>query len=95
MVNKKETSKNLPLFDSPMATSDRVPGLRLRTDEITSPTVSMVYLNELKNVNRALNIHYPSYFIEQSKSLLVEKPEYLFFYLVEISSILKVEVNTA
>ena len=77
---KKETSKDLPLFNSPMATSNRVPGLRLRTDEITSPTVSIVYLNELKNVNRALNIHYPSYFMEQSKSLLVKKPEYLFLF---------------
>lgn len=49
---KKEATQDLPLFDSPMTTSDRVPGLRLRTDEITSPTVSIVYLNELKTVNK-------------------------------------------
>ena len=54
---KKEAVSNL--LDSPMATSNRVPGLRLRTDEITSPTVSIVYLIELKYVNKALNIHYP------------------------------------
>ena len=77
---KKEASQDLPLFDSPMATSERVPGLGLRTDEITSPTVSIVYLQELKNVNRALNIHYPSYFMEQGKSFLVDKPEYLFLF---------------
>lgn len=37
---KKEAVSNL--LDSPMATSDRVPGLGHRTDEITSPTVSTI-----------------------------------------------------
>ena len=77
---RKETSKDLLLFNSPMATSDRVPGLGHRTDEITSPTASIVYLNELKYVNPRLYIHYPSYFVEQSKSFLIEKPEYLFLF---------------
>lgn len=37
---KKEAVSNL--LDSPMATSDRVPGLGHRTDEITSPTASTI-----------------------------------------------------
>ena len=70
---KKETSKNLPLFDSPKATSNRVPGPGHRTDEITSPTASIVYLNELKYVNPDLYIHYPSYFMEQSSARFLQK----------------------
>ena len=50
---KKETPQDL-LLNFPTARSRGH-----RTDEITSPTVSIVYLIELKYVNKALNIHYP------------------------------------
>lgn len=76
---KKEASSNLPLFDSPKATTTS-PGPGLRTDEITSPTVISVYLNELKSVNKDLTIHYPSYFLKQIETHKAKKPEYLFLF---------------
>lgn len=53
---KKEAISSLP--NSPRATTE-LPSSGPRIDEITSPTVSIVYLIELKYVNKALNIHYP------------------------------------
>ncbi len=77
---RKETSKDLLLFNSPMATSDRVPGLGHRTDEITSPTASLLYLNEMQAVNKDLTISYPAYFLTESEIYFIEKEKYYFLY---------------
>ena len=75
---KKETQQDLPL-NSPTATVE-LPSRGHRTDELTPPTVPLVYLNELKSVNKDLTIHYPSYFFKQIESFKVKKPEYLFLF---------------
>ena len=71
---KKEVSLNEMdplLFNSSTATVE-LPSRGLRTDELTPPTVPLVYLNELKSVNKDLTIHYPSYFFKQIESFKVK-----------------------
>ena len=74
---KKEAISSPP--NSPRATTE-LPSSGPRIDEIISPTVPIVYLNELKTVNRNIPIHYPEYYIEESKYFNVEKLERYFLY---------------
>ena len=74
---KKEAISSLP--NSPRATTE-LPSSGPRIDEITSPTVPIVYLNELKTVNRNIPIHYPEYFIKENEHFNVEKLERYLLY---------------
>ena len=74
---KKEAISSLP--NSPRATTE-LPSSGPRIDEIISPTVPIVYLNELKTVNRNIPIHYPEYFIEENEHFNVKKLERYLLY---------------
>ena len=71
---KKETPQDL-LLNFPTARSRGH-----RTDEITSPTVSLLYLNEMQAVNKDLTISYPAYFLTESEIYFIEKEKYYFLY---------------
>ena len=79
-LKKEAQPENLPLFDSSAATSTLVPGRRLRIDELNSPTVLLLYLDELKTVNNNDVIHYPEYFVAENEIYRVEANEHLLLY---------------